>query len=135
MVNPEAPRVDQLRDGFGQARPQVGEPTYAHKLTADDRRLDWTRSAIELQRRVRVGGAWTTFRGRRLKVGRVALVDGTDGAPLGVSLAPGEIADRYVGTGDGLLELLEVQPEGKGQQPAAAWRNGARPTPDDRLGE
>ena len=51
-----------------------------------------------------------------------------------LELAPGEIADRYVGTGDGLLELLEVQPEGKGQQPAAAWRNGARPTPDDRLG-
>ena len=30
--------------------------------------LDWTRPAVELDRVVRVGGAWTTFRGRRLKV-------------------------------------------------------------------
>ena len=44
----------------------------------------------------------------------------------------GELAD--VGTGAGLLELLEVQPEGKGRQAFAAWRNGARPTADDRLG-
>ena len=34
----------------------------------------------------------------------------------------------------GALELVEVQPEGKARQDAAAWRNGARPTADERLG-
>jgi methionyl-tRNA formyltransferase len=38
-----------------------------------------------------------------------------------------------VGTGDGALTLIEVQPEGKGPQAATAWRNGARPGPGDRL--
>jgi methionyl-tRNA formyltransferase len=39
-----------------------------------------------------------------------------------------------VATGAGSLRLVEVQPEGKAPQPADAWRNGARPGPDDRLG-
>jgi methionyl-tRNA formyltransferase len=39
-----------------------------------------------------------------------------------------------VGTGAGTIELLEVQPEGKGRVAASAWRNGARPAPGERLG-
>ena len=60
--------VATLAGGLYNPQPQQGEPTYAAKLDADDLRLDWTRPAIELARVVRVGGAWTTFRGRRLKV-------------------------------------------------------------------
>jgi methionyl-tRNA formyltransferase len=43
-------------------------------------------------------------------------------------LAPGELdaAALRVGTGDGALELIEVQPEGKGPLAATSWRNGAR---------
>ena len=40
-----------------------------------------------------------------------------------------------VGTGDGAVELVEVQPEGKAPMVAADWRNGARPRSDERLGE
>jgi methionyl-tRNA formyltransferase len=40
-----------------------------------------------------------------------------------------------VGAGDGGgLELVTVQPEGKGPLAAAAWRNGARPQPGETLG-
>jgi len=50
--------------------PQVGEPTYADKLTVDEFELDWEQSAEELARVVRAGnprpGAWSTDPGSRL---------------------------------------------------------------------
>ena len=50
-------------------------------------------------------------------------------------MGPGEIdlTSLVVGAGEGALELVEVQPEGKGPQPAAAWRNGARLEPGERF--
>jgi len=39
-----------------------------------------------------------------------------------------------MGTGQGLLELVGVQAEGRSRQAAEDWLRGARPTPDDRLG-
>jgi methionyl-tRNA formyltransferase len=119
-----------LRDGLPEPRPQEGEPTYAAKIEPAEHHLDWARPAVELHRVVRVGQAWTTFRGKRLKVL-------STGRPSpGGGLAPGVVDPQtlHVGTGEGELELLEVQPEGKGSQAAAAWRNGARLEPGERLG-
>ena len=118
--------IATLDGGLGVPVPQQGEPTYADKITPDDLHLDWSRPAVELARVPRVGKAWTTFRGRRLLVVRAAAVEG--------SLAPGVLEATTVGTGDGLLQLLDVQPEGKAVQSAGAWRNGARPAPGERLG-
>jgi methionyl-tRNA formyltransferase len=128
--------VATLATGLGAPRPQVGEAVYAHKIDPAQLRLDWSRPAIELHRTVRVGGAWTTFRDRRLKVWRTELVgndDGLDGVP-DTGAAPGTVDGDRVVTGAGTLRLVEVQPEGKGRQPATAWRNGARPAPGERLG-
>lgn len=117
-----------LETGLPEGRPQEGEPTYAAKIEAEEHHLDWSRPAVELHRVVRLGHAWTTFRGRRLRVLRARLASGGH-------LAPGELdaGALLVGTGDGALELLEVQPEGKGPQPAGAWRNGARLRAGERL--
>lgn len=120
--------VDALRDGLGEPEPQVGEPVYAAKLEPEELHLDWSRPALDLHRVVRVGGAWTTFRGARLKVHRTRLLESDAG------LAPGELDGTRVGTGRGVLELVEVQAEGKARQDAKAWRNGARPRPGERLG-
>jgi len=125
--------VERLARGLGPAAAQVGEPVYAEKLSPEDRHLDWFEPAPQLHRRVRVGDAWTTFRGRRLKVWESALVTGAAEGDVD-PLAPGELAATRVGTGEGALELVEVQPEGKGRQAAAAWANGARPQPGERLG-
>ncbi len=81
---------------------------------------------------MRLGGAWTTFRGKRLKVWQVELDDPTDG--IGAGDQPGALDGTVVATGAGGLRLVEVQPEGKGRQDAAAWRNGARPEPAERFG-
>jgi methionyl-tRNA formyltransferase len=122
--------VDTLAAGLAPPQPQVGETTYAEKLSSADFEIDWSRPAIEIHRLVRVGGAWTTFRGKRFKVWRAAL----DHAHGSAALAPGELDHTRVGTGDGVLELVEVQPDGKGRQDATAWRNGARPATDERFG-
>jgi methionyl-tRNA formyltransferase len=101
--------VDTLVAGLGTPSPQVGEPTYAEKIDPAELEIDWGRPSAEIDRLVRLGGAWTTHDGRRLKVWRV----GSEG---GVPAT----------TGDGTLALLEVQPEGKGRMPAADWARGAR---------
>jgi len=120
--------VELLATGLPEPRAQVGEPTYAAKIEPEEHHLDWARPAVELHRVVRLGSAWTTFRGRRLRVLRARVSPGSE-------LAPGEldVAGLRVGTGEGALELLEVQPEGKGPQPATSWRNGARLQQGDRL--
>jgi len=131
--------VDALGDdhGLGAPTPQQGEPTYAAKLNADEMQLDWHRPAVELHRLVRLGRAWTTFRGRRLRVLRTGLQESpeNDGAAAAATRAPGQIDGLTVGTGDGQgLELVEVQPEGKPPMAAPAWTNGARPQAGERLG-
>jgi methionyl-tRNA formyltransferase len=109
--------------------PQVGEPTYADKLTVDEFRLDPERTAPELARIVRAGnprpGAWLRVDGRRVKVWR-AHVDDDPAAPER-SGAPGVI-DPHAGlaTSRGVLALDEVQPEGKRAMVASAWRTGLR---------
>jgi methionyl-tRNA formyltransferase len=120
--------LEVLHDGLGQPRPQTGEPTYADKIDPAELHLDWTHGARDLHARVRLGDAWTTFRGKRLKVWRTRVHDGRS------LLEPGEIDGTRVGTGDGVLELVEVQPEGKSRVLATAWRNGARPAAGERLG-
>jgi methionyl-tRNA formyltransferase len=127
--------VEGLRDGLPEPRPQEGEPTYAAKLEPAELHLDWARPAEELDRVVRLGEAWTTFRGRRLRVLRARVAaEGTAGG--GGRLEPGQLdpARLVVGCGQGGLELVEVQPEGRAAQAAAAWRNGARLRPGERLG-
>jgi methionyl-tRNA formyltransferase len=111
--------VDELRRGLGTPRAQEGEPTYAAKLTHEEFELDWTAPAADVHRRVRVGGAWTTHNGRRVKVLQ------THVPPVGVGpQAP---------AGDGPVELVTVQPEGKPVRDASDWARGARWQPGDRL--
>lgn len=111
--------VTALRDGLGTARPQEGEPTYAAKIDPSEREIDWTTPAEHVHRQVRVGGAWTTCGGRRLKVHATHVPPVGDGP--------------QVPAGDGPVELVEVQPEGKGRMDAVAWANGTHWRPGQRL--
>jgi methionyl-tRNA formyltransferase len=124
--------LELLAGDLGDPVAQVGEPTYAAKLEPEEFVLDWSRPAVELHRVVRAGPgrAHTTFRGRRLNVHRATRPP----VEPGPRPAPGELAGSVVGTGEGVLRLVEVQPEGKGVQDAEAWVRGARLAPGDRLG-
>lgn len=115
-------------DGLGEPRPQTGTPTYAAKIDPSELRLDWQRPALELHRVVRVGRAWTIWRGRRLLV-----LEGRPEAPSG-RLQPGQLDGEAIGTGSGVLRLVRVQPEGRRAVAAVDWVRGARPQPGERLG-
>jgi methionyl-tRNA formyltransferase len=120
--------VDLLADPLPEPVPQVGEPTYANKIDPAELQLDWHEPAAELDRWVRVGGAWTTFRGRRLKVHDVEVLEGPGD--------PGVLGDdaTTVGTGAGSLRLVTVQPEGKAPMTWRDFANGAHPLAGERLG-
>jgi methionyl-tRNA formyltransferase len=121
-------------DSIGTGQPQEGEPTYAAKIEVSELELDFGTPAEQLGRIVRAGRAWTSFRGSRLIVSRARPHPGADpggGADLAL---PGTLDGTKVLTGDGWLELLEVQPEGRRPVEAVEWLRGARPAPGERLG-
>ncbi|MCW1092893.1 MULTISPECIES: methionyl-tRNA formyltransferase [Streptomyces] len=132
-----AATMDGIEDGSLKAVPQPDEGvTLAPKITVEDARVDWTAPALRVDRVVRgctpAPGAWTTFRGERLKlVQALPLPDRTD-------LAPGQLAagknNVYVGTGSHAVELLWVQAQGKKPMRAADWARGARITEGELLG-
>jgi methionyl-tRNA formyltransferase len=123
----------------GTARPVSQDhaaATYAAKLTADERTIDWRHAAASIVRRVRAfapaPGATTTFRGAPLKVLR-AEIRAVAGWMLGARVAAeGEIgrdADGVprVAAGDGQsVALLEVAPAGRARMSGADWARGAR---------
>jgi methionyl-tRNA formyltransferase len=122
--------VDTLARGLGAGTPQADTGvTYAEKLRAEELELRWDRPADELCRTVRVGGAWTTFRGRRLKV-----LEARPGEEA-VDGPPGTLAGTAVACGAGTaLELVTVRPAGRAAAAATDWVRGARPEPGERLG-
>jgi methionyl-tRNA formyltransferase len=119
--------VERLAAPLGEPMPQAGEPTYAAKLDPAELELDLSKTATEVCRTIRLGRAWTTFRGSRLQV--------LDARPVPDGPPTGTIDGLVIGCGAGTgLELVTVKPEGKAAQPAAAWRNGARPAPGESVG-
>lgn len=118
--------LDVLSGPLPVPRPQEGEVVYAEKLTPAELELDWTQPARQLERVVRLDAAWTTWRGRRLRVLDAEVVPAPpDAAP------PGRLDAGVVATGDGGLALRVVQPEGRRPMPAPAWLHGARPGPGE----
>ncbi|NJQ03082.1 methionyl-tRNA formyltransferase [Streptomyces zingiberis] len=132
-----AATMDGIEDGSLRPVPQPAEGvSLAPKLTVEDARLDWRAPALRVDRVVRgcspAPGAWTLFRGERLKVRAVGL------APDRTGLEPGELSAAknavHAGTGSHAVELLWVQPQGKKPMRAADWARGVRLGPEDRLG-
>ena len=98
---------------------QVGEVTYAKKITPAEARIDWTQPAAELDYHIRglspFPGAWFEAPGPDGPVRIKALMSMPS---LKGSGGPGEILDDdlLIGTGDGAVRLLRVQREGKAAQ-------------------
>ncbi|WP_328347855.1 methionyl-tRNA formyltransferase [Streptomyces violaceus] len=132
-----AATMDGIEDGTLKAVPQPAEGvSLAPKVNVEDAHLDWGAPALRVDRMVRgctpAPGAWTTFRGERLKLIQVAPV------PDRADLAPGQISaaknNVYVGTGSHGVELLWVQAQGKKPMRAADWARGVRIGEGERLG-
>ena len=117
--------VDTLRHGLGVPVVQSGDATYAAKITAEDLRVDWTRPSIDIVRQTRAVRAFTVVDELRIRVLEVALVGESE---TDAGLIPGQISPTgLVGTGDGCLRLLRIQPEGRSAMDATAWLRGRAP--------
>ena len=113
--------------------------TYAGKLEKEHGRIDWAKPARELVNLIRAMDPWpsayTTHRGRLLKVWRAAVTDESGAEEPGTVLdvRPGE--GILVAAGQGAVRLLEVQPEDRRRMSADEYARGARLRPGERLGE
>lgn len=122
--------LDGIEDGTLAAVPQPDEGiTLAPKVLVADAEVRWTDPALAIDRLIRsctpAPGAWTTFRGERLKLGPVT------GVPEVTDLAPGVLRVSkqgvLVGTGSHAVSIETVQPTGKREMNWRDWLNGARP--------
>jgi methionyl-tRNA formyltransferase len=99
--------------------------TYAHKLEKSESVLDWTRSALELSRQVRGLNAWpvaqTKLQDKIMRVWRAEVIDGSNSVTPGLILNDEKHID--VGTGGGVLRLLEIQIPGKKRMQATDFLN------------
>ena len=103
-------------NGVASTRPQVGEPVVARKITSSDVRLSFMGSAEQACRQIRVGGAFSFVKGKRLKVLAAELVSDVSLAAGEIQLVNGEV---MVGCGQGAIHLQTVQIEGKPSSPAS----------------
>ncbi|MGR3551070.1 methionyl-tRNA formyltransferase [Pseudooceanicola sp.] len=105
--------------------------TYARKIDKAEARIDWTRTAAEVDRQIRglspFPGAWCEIGGDRVKLLHATLVEGEG--------LPGIVLDDAlsVACGEGAVRLLRLQRAGKGAQDAAEFLRGRPISPGDRL--
>jgi len=137
--------LDALESGELHGVAQSGEGvSLAPKISVRDARICWGAPALAVDRHIRgctpAPGAWTMFRGQRLKIHPVtlapdpAVVDGGEAVVAQVGppevIAPGVIAATkravLVGTASGAVGLGVVQPQGRKPMAAADWARGVR---------
>jgi methionyl-tRNA formyltransferase len=123
--------MDGIEDGTLRAVPQPDEGvSYAPKISVEDARISFAAPAIAVDRLVRAvtpePGAWAEFRGERLKLGAVSVVDVVEEP----GPAPGElVVERrrvLVGTATKPVLLSDVQAQGKKRMAATDWARGTR---------
>ncbi|CAB4669607.1 MAG: methionyl-tRNA formyltransferase [Actinobacteria bacterium] len=120
--------IDMVSAGVEPIAQSTSGVSLAPKVRKNEARIDWSKSAQEIDRLVRAftpnPGAWSMWRQWPIVITRAQEVS-FDG-----SLAQGrlEVVDRklYVGTGSGALQILSLLPAGKRNLSSADWVNGAR---------
>jgi len=131
--------LDALEAGELHAVAQPGEGvSLAPKLSVQDARIRWGTPALAVDRLIRgctpAPGAWTTFRGERIKIHPVTVAADASVTPsedpAAAVLAPGEVSATKravrIGTASGVVVLGAVQPPGKKPMDAADWARGVR---------
>jgi methionyl-tRNA formyltransferase len=115
----------------GELKPQPqdeSQATYCQPITKDEGEIDWKLAAVEIWRRVRAfypwPGSFTHWRGKTLKIIEATPLSPQTSAKVGevVALDSG----FGVGSGDGVLNILKVQLEGKQVLTAAEFLRGQR---------
>jgi methionyl-tRNA formyltransferase len=137
--------VDQIAAGAARGRKQdPAQVTKAPKLTKEHGLIDWSRTAQQVCNQIRAVQPWPTaytfwHRGGqppvRLIVHRAAATEGAGGgAPPGAILTDMPDRLRVAAGGGSVVEVRELQPDGKRRMAAEEFLRGHRPRPGDRLG-
>ena len=114
--------IDICSNGVSSQQAQVGDVVIARKISTNDLAIAWSSSPDQISRQVRLGNAFTFFEGKRFKVHEMSRV--SEQLPEGsISFKDGMV---LVGTREGSLQLLTVQPDGKPRIAASEWARGAR---------
>ena len=135
--------LDRLEAGALIETPQdASRATYAEKVSSAEAAIDWSRPATVVERAARAfdpwPGAWTTFRGERLKVFRMSPPPrGAEEGSRRAAAEPGEVVALdpapVVEVGDGALRLDVVQPQGARRMSGAEWARGRAVRLGERL--
>jgi len=119
--------IQGIKQGSLKSIPQAGTPSYAPILKKGDGRIDWSKSAEEIRNSVRGmypwPGAYCYLNRERIKIIRVKVREGS-GSPGRVEKAT--TGELIVGTGRGLLSIIELQPEDKRVMSAKDFLQGRR---------
>jgi len=128
-----------LQAGTIVPRPQDhSQATLAPMLRKEDGRIDWSMRAGQIANRVRAfvpwPGAYTWLRGKLIHIWRARPAEGAPAGPPGtLQAAEGRL---WASCGEQtVLEILELQQEGRKRMPAAEFLRGARLTENERFGE
>jgi len=130
--------ITLIEEGRASRVPQDhAQATYVGLVQTDDCRIDWSLASAEVRALVRActpwPGAWCTFRGDRMKVQDVCVVQNV----LREEGRPGEIVELplagapVVLTGDGAVRIERLQPAGKRPMSGEEFARGARLQPGD----
>ena len=122
--------IDLLAAGKMIARTQDGAyATYAKKLDKLEAHLDWSKSAIELERMIRAFNPWpiafTIFQGEPLRIGQASVMQGNASSLPGTIVSVSK-AGIEVATGQGVLQILTVQLPGRRMITVADFYNANR---------
>jgi methionyl-tRNA formyltransferase len=125
--------LDAIEDGTVHPRAQPADGvSFAPKLTPADARVPWDAPAQRVDRVIRActpgPGAWTTFRGQRIKLGPAHVTAQPSSGPGRLAVDGSEVR---VGTATTDVQLGTVQAPGRRPVPAPDWARGARPAPDE----
>jgi methionyl-tRNA formyltransferase len=113
------------------------EATYCGRIGKNTSRIDWTKRSSEIHNLVRglnpIPVAWTTFRGKNIRIWKTAMCAEDIESPEGGYLMVYKKKRLIVGTGDGYLEILQIQPETKKSMDALSFINGYHLQENDRF--
>jgi len=134
-----AETVDLIAQGKAKVIRQPAEaPSRAPKLSREDGLIDWSQPSQRVRNFVRgmtpYPGAYTFLGGKMLKISRIEISGEGPAGP------PGEIADAspkegiYVNTGDGIVRITQLQPEGGRVMTGAEFVRGHRISPGEVMG-
>lgn len=125
------PALDTITDGLKASPQDNDKATYAPKISKDDSKINWTKSAAEIDRAVRAftpfPGAWFTLGDKRIRI--------LEGVATRGQGQPGEVLDATltIACGTGAYRIGRLQKEGKTPMTSEEFLRGQTITPGSRL--